>query len=377
MKFNRKNPKHYIIFFVFSINFLFVYFFKLLQTQKIETIALLGHQFQGNLEGFFNEAKSKNIDVCYFTFDYKESKTSKDIRYILNPFNINKLLNCNKIVASHGIFFHKLINYKKIKTYNIGHGVQTSISNYAKSNYILFDEIWLATNIDKNTLIYDCNYLGNNLEVTGFIKIENIFKNENKKQQLKSKYNLNDRYCLYAPTATGNLKNNLVDNFQYKNKNFLKELNKIAYRTNFKIIIKLHYNDYVYNKIDKDIYDYIKKSNNLIYFQDLKLENNDHILNIADVLITDWSSIYLEFLCLDKPILFLNSPRRRGNIELSKIIVNESIYRIKQLSELEQSLEKIKNNEEYLLKDLKNLIFENKYHKNVFDRYYLRLNRYE
>ena len=62
---------------------------------------------------------------------------------------------------------------------------------------------------------------------------------------------------------------------------------------------------------------------------------------------------------------------------MSKIIVNESIYRIKQLSELEQSLEKIKNNEEYLLKDLKNLIFENKYHKNVFDRYYLRLNRYE
>ena len=49
--------------------------------------------------------------------------------------------------------------------------------------------------------------------------------------------------------TTGNLKNNLVDNFQYKT--FLKELNKIAYRTNFKIIIKLHYNDYVIRKLIK------------------------------------------------------------------------------------------------------------------------------
>ena len=33
-------------------------------------------------------------------------------------------------------YFHKLINYKKLKL-NIGHGVQTSISNYVNQTIII------------------------------------------------------------------------------------------------------------------------------------------------------------------------------------------------------------------------------------------------
>ena len=54
---------------------------------------------------------------------------------------------------------------------------------------------------------------------------------------------------------------------------FLKELNRLSGKIDVKTIIKLHYNDHVYNKVDKKIIDFIKNSENLIYFKNLNLDN--------------------------------------------------------------------------------------------------------
>ena len=375
MKFNKKKLSHYIKISIFSSIFLITYLISLFFKRKNETIFLLGHHFNGNLEGFYSEAV-KNKSTKYLTFNYKDSKKFKDFKYIFFPNNIFNLLNSKIVIASHGILFHRLLNFKKIKTYNIGHGVQTSVTDMNKSEYNLFDEIWLSSDMDKNIILNDCNYKGNNLHTTGFIRIENLKKNEMNREKIKKNLGLNLNYCLYAPTATGKVENESLNNFQFKNLSFLKELNKLSGQINVKTIIKLHYNDHIYNKVDNKIAEFITDSDNLIYFKDLNLENNQDLLNIADFLITDWSSIYIDFLPLKKPIIFLDAPVRRKNINLSKFMINSNIQRISTIDALEERLLNIYSKDNQNMNELELKIFEDKYDKNIFSRYESRL-RYE
>ena len=372
MKFNRKNPSHYLKISIFSFVFLITFFISLFVKRKNETIFLLGHHFNGNLEGFYNRA-TESKSLKYLTFDYKFSKKFKDFKYIFFPNNIFNLLNSKIVIASHGILFHRLLNLKKIKTYHIGHGVQTSITNFNKSEYYLFDEIWLSSDMDRNILINDCNYKSDNLFTTGFIRIENTKRNEINREKIKRDLGLNLNYCLYAPTATGKIESESLNNFQFKNLSFLKELNRLSGKIDVKTIIKLHYNDHVYNKVDKKIIDFIKNSENLIYFKNLNLENNQDLLNIVDFLITDWSSIYIDFLPLKKPIIFLDAPLRRKNINLSKFMINRNIQRISTIDALEEKLFNIYLEDNQNMNELELEIFENKYDENIFSRYESRL----
>ena len=61
------------------------------------------------------------------------------------------------------------------------------------------------------------------------------------------------------------------------------------------------------------------KAKNLIYYDDLSIEKNN-LSNIAEILINDWSSIYLDFLLQDKETIFLNSPKIDNNYNLSSFM---------------------------------------------------------
>ena len=108
-------------------------------------------------------------------------------------------------------------------------------------------------------------------------------------------------------------------------------------------------------------------------YREILLENNQDLLNIVDFLITDWSSIYIDFLPLKKPIIFLDAPLRRKNINLSKFMINRNIQRISTIDALEEKLFNIYLEDNQNMNELELEIFENKYDKNIFSRYESRL----
>ena len=56
---------------------------------------------------------------------YKKEGLDANILYVLKPLDVYKCLSSNLIIASHGIFFHKLITkYLKIKTLYCGHAIE-------------------------------------------------------------------------------------------------------------------------------------------------------------------------------------------------------------------------------------------------------------
>ena len=374
MKFNKKNPKHYIKILSYSSLFIFMFVITLIFKKPNNYIFLMGHQLSGNLGAFFEKKNEIDYEVFYMTFNLKLSKNNENILYFLNLKSIFYLLNSLAIISSHGIIFHSLINKKKIKTIHIGHGVQTSVSDFTNSAYYKYTEVWLNSEFDKEILEKDCMYTGNNLISTGYLKTQNIINNEKNKSEMKDNLNMLQKYILYAPTATGKLINNSKENFQFKNIEFLEKLNKLSSRFQYKTVIKLHYNNHEFENIDLSILEYIRNSSNLIYFKDIALKNFDDLLNICDLLITDWSSIYVDYILLDKPMFFIDAPLRREEIIFSKYFDNEFIKRIDNFDVFEKAfIDLNRDSKSFIYNDLKNIMFKNEYTSDILSKYMKRL----
>ena len=302
----------------------------------------MGHSFHGNLESFYH--LNKNIyEVKYLTFEKKLADDIFHFSYYINLKNILKLLNCKLIISSHGILFHRLIRNKNVKTINIGHGVQTSISDLSNSYQLLFDEVWLSSELDKEIMIEDCGYIGNNLHVTGYLLHQRLYKKHLNKNFLFKQFNKSENYILFAPSASSFKMDNFSHPLFLYNLDFLSSLDKIVEKFNYKLIVKPHIKDYKTKKFDYKVYNFIKNSKNLIYFKDLQIEEYN-LTFLADILLTDWSSIYLDFVLLDKNIIFINTPKIDNNYKLSKFLNNKFIDRCDNLGEISDNIQKIKDN---------------------------------
>lgn len=302
----------------------------------------MGHSYHGNLDSFYLLNKN-NYEIKYLTFEKKLAEDISHFSYYINLKNIIKLLNCKLIISSHGILFHRLIRYKNVKTINIGHGVQTSISDLSNSYQLLFDEVWLSSDLDKEIMIEDCGYMGRNIHVTGYLIHQRLYENHMDKTFFQKQIDKSENYILYAPSASSFNADNFSHPLFLYNLDFLSKLDTIVEKFNYKLIVKPHIKDIITKNFDNKVYEFIRNSKNLVYFKDLQIE--EYNLNfLADILLTDWSSIYLDFLLRDKNIIFLNSPKIDNNYNLSKFLDNKFIDRCETFDDISDNIQKIKDN---------------------------------
>lgn len=129
-----------------------------------------------------------------------------------------------------------------------------------------------------------------------FEKKENDFLN-----QIKSKQNFS-KVIFYLPTYreyTDKDSNfNLFDNFGFDKE----KLNYILEKNNAIFLVKLHFRDYA--KTEK-IMGSLQNSERIYFIKDEQIDSDIYpLLSHTDVLITDYSSVYFDFLLLNRPIIF-------------------------------------------------------------------------
>lgn len=138
--------------------------------------------------------------------------------------------------------------------------------------------------------------------VSGYPRNDALFKkNQNeflKQIERKIAY---DKIIFYLPTYReypNNKDFNLFDKFGFQEE----ELNKILERHRAIFLIKLHPNDYVRaNYILKKFSD----DSRIIIVADTDIESDIYpLLAHTDILVTDYSSIYIDFLLLNRPVIF-------------------------------------------------------------------------
>lgn len=143
---------------------------------------------------------------------------------------------------------------------------------------------------------------------TGYPRNDYIYK-ENGKENLRLlnlPLNNDPNLVLYLPTMRKGLKDEGV---QFENNIFnftdysADEIDAVLEDLNAYIIAKLHFADYDYFK-NSDF----KLPRRLIFLNPAELVNSGltvyHILNAFDVLVTDYSSIFFDYLLLDRPMVF-------------------------------------------------------------------------
>lgn len=181
------------------------------------------------------------------------------------------------------------------------------IRNY-DNNYIL-----LSTSVIMKNALASCFYVDpRKIFVTGQPRNDKLFLKEksgkNFSKLLKKETNNYNRIVLFTPTfrkwgsrVEGERKGNIFNFKDYNDRIFRKFLED----HNILFLIKMHpFEEEHYSK-------FFKKQNNenIIPITSEKLQNNFldlyDILGALDILITDYSSVYFDFLLLDKPIIFL------------------------------------------------------------------------
>ena len=139
---------------------------------------------------------------------------------------------------------------------------------------------------------------GSNIVETGYSRMDIILNAESayEKEELFKHDKIEiEKYLLYAPThrEEGKGKSNMFSN------SGLEKLNKFLQKQNSVMVIKMHYYEIENMTLltDKE-YSHIQLINNM------ETSDINRILHHIDILITDYSSVFYDFLVLDRPVIF-------------------------------------------------------------------------
>lgn len=206
---------------------------------------------------------------------------------------------------------------------------------------------------------------------------------ENLSKLLNIDLNQYKKIFLYAPTyrkafnrEEGSLsKENLLNLQKYSEE----ELKKYLKKHNYLLVLKLHPSES--SEINQELLE-----ENIVLLKEEKLQEElitlNEILNAFDILLTDYSSIYIDYLLLQRPILFLDIDLEEYEKARGIIFDNKEFWfpgpAVFKLEDLKQEIKKsIKNknyykNERRRLNDILNQS-KNKGYEKIIDEFILNL----
>ena len=205
--------------------------------------------------------------------------------------------------------------HKNYKIIQLWHAVGTKGLPHTKKTFDGYDAWCVSSDYSKNKYIELWDAPSEKLCVTGFAEMDTLARH------LKTERNIlldeigiqqNKKIILYAPTYDIGLWpwKNAYEEFEKLCK-FCKEKDLI-------LILRLH----PYAKICKKSIESIIKNYGNVYWRNMKEEQDTmKLLAIADILITDWSSLYTNYYLAKRPIIFLDAEKeyftkKRGGLEI-------------------------------------------------------------
>jgi len=283
--------------------------------------AFLGNRYGDNSSALFEYCNSRKEGIfkCYWLTDninVVHAIRSNGVRSYLKKsiWGVSLSLRASLFITSHGIndvlFYDSIIG--RTPELHLHHGIPFRGGELSKKGLIdtglknrrpkeitnmIATSVWGGERQRKNIPVDKSTIL-----ITGYPRNDIFFNNYNYElTNLKEKHNLNDYIILYAPTWRKWGKTEFFPFDDY-------DLNKLVLflrQNNISIILRPHFVD-MRRKEKDDFLNNISWCNDVLNILTIdEYENTQKLLLLSDCLITDYSSIYYDYLLLDRPIIFL------------------------------------------------------------------------
>jgi len=284
-----------------------------------------GEVFAGNSKWLFDHMVTNRADFdCYWITKnehlYRELKNryGDSVAYLLSPRGIKKVITARTVVLDNKVhdFPYVYLSKKHQNIIQLWHGIPIRkilfLSRLHDSkekgmfNLVLGKPYRaLISTSDVVSYLFSACFEVNfgKIYITGYPRNDVLFKRSDK-HELIEKLSLNfppfEKLILYAPTFRE--KKN-VRFFPFIDLN-MEQLNSFLEEQKAIILIRGHlYREKILNQ-QKDGFTN-PTSNRIIELDWDKLSDTQEILRYIDVVITDYSSIYVDFLLLDRPVVFV------------------------------------------------------------------------
>lgn len=355
--------------------------FLILEKQFLKILVNLIRHFSSKTIWLISERKDSASDNSYFLFKYINRNRNDIISYyILDKTARQSKKKVEKVgkVVNFSSLKHKLLmlladkyitaftieetmipydieTYKKIykkellekDIISIQHGmIMNNISPYLHKNNYLIDYITANNKYEKNIIIETLGFNESNVLITGMTRHDNLSESSISPQKTNE--------ILFMPTWQRGLQNLTIP--QFLESNFYKEIYDLLRNKDFINFLKeenLCLNVLMHPQFEKYV-QYLEIDETEITFVSMKdIEISDMIAK-SKFLITDFSSIAVDFLFQQKNIIFYQYNKYAFHHVPSKQIKYSDIGQVAlNLNQLITSLRKIKSNNYNLLSEYK------------------------
>ncbi len=314
MKIDKRNYRHWMYLtrsaFFITISIVLRCFVK----RGRRSVVLYGHKYNGNLKAYaeyYARQQDPGFDLYFLSLDpnYAEELTIEEPG--LRVLSMHKLRDMvtvglsSIIITDHGV--HALMLYlyfTKIKFIDVWHGVP--FKGYPARNFELFQRyygVWVSSAAMKEVYRDRFAVQADKLIVTGYSRVDAICRGDFSVNLIKRKYGISDKFSyviIFAPTWKQDDKGRSILPYGMSGETFFGELDALAKKLNGLIIFRAHLNS-------GDAIN-IARLHNIKFMPYSKYPVAEEFLYIADLLVSDWSSIVFDYLPLDRPTLFLDVP---------------------------------------------------------------------
>ena len=311
MKIDKSNPWHWMALLASSCLLLLALPYRLTKPRrpKKAIVVFYGHTLNSHLRTLYTYWLNRpDVDVYFLSFDHK--KTTRQLRSAgyrvldgLSFRDLVKLTRASVFFSSHGLHHFVLLRMlTSMKFIDLFHS-PLAYKGFDASDFKHLhpsDEVWVSSRGVRKIYIHKYGFDAEKVKVTGCARVEDIWRYTKQRKAIMKTHGLDPakKTILVAPTWKQDNRHRSIVPFGLTLAEFMQCILSIAREDNIQVIFRAHL-----NSGDSEQFQNAKNIHIMPYSQ---YPNTEEFLAMSDVLINDWSSIAMDFLVTNRPIVYLD-----------------------------------------------------------------------
>lgn len=300
---------HWLYLLAFSINVAFALMLRPLVSRKKRVVVLYGHKLNGNLKAIYDELASQRCAIhewCYLSLDPEHHRYLKGrgLRTVCatHPTAALLLARAASVISDHGLHvMWPLLRLTDILFFDAWHGIP--FKGFDSDDFLIqrrYEEVWVASPLLAELYVRRFGFDPTRVTVTGYARTDRLIRPDEEPSEIRERIGAPAAgpLILFAPTWVQDDRGRSVYPFGCPESVFLQALCEVAACYQGSVLMRAHLNS---GAIGTGI-------PNVISVPQSRFPDTEAVLQIADVLICDWSSIAFDYLVLERPTLFLDVP---------------------------------------------------------------------